>query len=317
MSEEPLRVLFADDDEASRVLLRVLLEFVDGVEIVGEARDGLEAVELAQETRPQLVILDVRMPRLDGLAAAEVLLAANPGIELVVHTSEPDSERLRQAERLGIRISDKADPEGLVRQVEAAAADAAETPSAQNRIHTAVLAALFGSAPGQALLVSTPADEIVFYNQAAADFLHWPFPPQPKRLSDAYDGPRVVAPRGRWHDLHERRVGRALSTRRPTSEQVMTIERDGALVQIAVRAAPLFDANGELIGVASYFNTPEDDLDVALRQTLSRRLPRQQADGGTTDGDGSGPTAEVADDEGRSAASRRQPERRSTHGRSC
>ncbi len=72
---------------------------------------------MAEKTQPHLVILDVRMPYLDGIAVAEALLAANPAVELIAHTSEPDSERLREAEPLGIHVNDQADPDGLLRQV--------------------------------------------------------------------------------------------------------------------------------------------------------------------------------------------------------
>ncbi len=121
VAQEPLRVVFADDDDATRMLLRVLLSLVDGIEVVGEATNGHEAILVARETEPHLVILDLNMPQLDGMTAAEALLTANPNLQLVIHTAEPKSRRLRDADRLGIHINDKADPAGLIQRLEAAA----------------------------------------------------------------------------------------------------------------------------------------------------------------------------------------------------
>jgi CheY-like chemotaxis protein len=73
MSERP-RVLIADDETVIRLDLRDLLERA-GLDVCGEARDGVEAVELARSEQPDLAILDVKMPRLDGVGAARVILA--------------------------------------------------------------------------------------------------------------------------------------------------------------------------------------------------------------------------------------------------
>jgi two-component system, LytTR family, response regulator len=69
----PRRVLVADDEAPARALLRELVAARPGLELVGEAADGLEAVELAREQRPDLLFLDVQMPRLDGFEVLELL----------------------------------------------------------------------------------------------------------------------------------------------------------------------------------------------------------------------------------------------------
>ncbi|WP_210491392.1 response regulator transcription factor [Patulibacter sp. SYSU D01012] len=76
--ERPIRVLIADDQAIVRGGFRVLLESEPDVEVVGEAEDGLQAVALARRRRADLVLMDVRMPRMDGLEATRAL--AGPGV---------------------------------------------------------------------------------------------------------------------------------------------------------------------------------------------------------------------------------------------
>ena len=81
-----IRVLLADDDVLMRSGLRMLLEASSGIEIVGEAGDGLEAVAMAEALRPDVVLMDIRMPNLDGIEATARIVAAQ---------GEPDTTQLR------------------------------------------------------------------------------------------------------------------------------------------------------------------------------------------------------------------------------
>jgi DNA-binding NarL/FixJ family response regulator len=78
------RVLVVDDAEDLRMLLRLRIEARDGLTVVGEAADGVAAVELASELQPDLVLLDLAMPRMDGLEALPLIRAAVPGVRVVV-----------------------------------------------------------------------------------------------------------------------------------------------------------------------------------------------------------------------------------------
>lgn len=75
--ERPLRVLIADDQDLVRSGFRLILLSYDGIDVVGEARDGLEAVELAQRLAPDVVLMDIRMPRMNGIDATRDI-KANP-----------------------------------------------------------------------------------------------------------------------------------------------------------------------------------------------------------------------------------------------
>jgi DNA-binding NarL/FixJ family response regulator len=82
----PLRLLIADDLARTRRALRALLAVHPGFEVVGEAVDGEEAVAAVERLRPDLVVLDVRMPRLDGIGATARIKARWPAVRVVAHS---------------------------------------------------------------------------------------------------------------------------------------------------------------------------------------------------------------------------------------
>jgi DNA-binding NarL/FixJ family response regulator len=81
-----VRLLIADDRSRTRRALRAMLAAHAGFEVVGEASDGEEALARVEELRPELVVLDVRMPRLDGIAATVQIKARWPTTRVVVHS---------------------------------------------------------------------------------------------------------------------------------------------------------------------------------------------------------------------------------------
>jgi len=78
---EQIRVLVVDDDALVRAGLTMLLAGVDDIEIVGEASDGSEVEHAVAEHQPDVVLMDIRMPRMDGLAATEIVRARDPSPE--------------------------------------------------------------------------------------------------------------------------------------------------------------------------------------------------------------------------------------------
>jgi DNA-binding NarL/FixJ family response regulator len=94
-------VLLADDQELVRSGFRLILELADGIEIVGEAADGREAVRLAKELQPDVVLMDVRMPELDGIEATRQLRQAGVEARVLVLTTFDLDEYVYAAVRAG------------------------------------------------------------------------------------------------------------------------------------------------------------------------------------------------------------------------
>src|SRR5918999_408607 len=120
-----LRVLIADDQAMVRAGFRMILEAEVDMEVVGEAKDGEEALSAARRTRPDVVVMDVRMPRLDGVAATRRLLAeAAPQPHVVIVTTFDDDENLYEALRAGAGgfLLKNAPPEQLIEAVRTVAA---------------------------------------------------------------------------------------------------------------------------------------------------------------------------------------------------
>ena len=87
MTPPPVRVLLVDDDDLMRAGLRAVLSSDEAIEVVGEAGDGRDAVHRTARLRPELVLMDVRMPNLDGIAATREILAASPEVKVVILTT--------------------------------------------------------------------------------------------------------------------------------------------------------------------------------------------------------------------------------------
>lgn len=99
MRGTPVRVLIVDDQEPFRVAARLVVESTDGFEVVGEAGSGEESVEMARELDPDLVLMDVNLPGIDGLDATRQILGAGDAVVvLLLSTYEEDEYAPRAAE---------------------------------------------------------------------------------------------------------------------------------------------------------------------------------------------------------------------------
>jgi DNA-binding NarL/FixJ family response regulator len=136
-----IRVLLADDQKLIRAGFRVLLEAVGGVEVVAEAVNGEQAVDLAKRERADVVLMDIRMPEVDGLEATRRIAADDDlaGVKVIILTTFESDEYVYQALRAGASgfLVKDTDPEELIRAVQVVArGDALLSPSVTRRLIT-------------------------------------------------------------------------------------------------------------------------------------------------------------------------------------
>jgi DNA-binding NarL/FixJ family response regulator len=119
-----IRVLLVDDHQLLRDSLKSLLAAHVGIDVVGTAADGAEALEVAAKSQPDVVLMDLSMPRIGGVEATRLLLKQQPGVQVVILTSSPDQELIFDSVRagaVGYLLKDAA-PEAVVAAVRSAAA---------------------------------------------------------------------------------------------------------------------------------------------------------------------------------------------------
>lgn len=139
-----IRVLVADDQALVRAGVRMLLQATGDMEVVGEAEDGAEAVRLSERHLPDVILMDLRMPRVDGLEAIKRVLAGRPGARIVVLTTFAEDGNVYAALRagaVGFLVKDD-EPERMVDAVRrAAAGEQLLAPSVLRRVVERFLAA--------------------------------------------------------------------------------------------------------------------------------------------------------------------------------
>jgi DNA-binding NarL/FixJ family response regulator len=132
-----VRVLLADDQELVRAGFRMILETQADLEVAGEAGDGVEAVAATRRLRPDVILMDIRMPNQDGLEATHQIVAAGSGSRVVILTTFDLDEYVYQALTAGASgfLLKNAPPEQLITAVRVAAAgDALLAPSITRRV---------------------------------------------------------------------------------------------------------------------------------------------------------------------------------------
>jgi DNA-binding NarL/FixJ family response regulator len=147
----PLRVLVAEDQKVVRDGLVLLLGMLPGIEVAGAAVDGDDAVRQALEVEPDVVLMDLHMPRCDGIEATRRLVRAQPGVHIVVLTSYSDDESVLAALHAGARgfLTKDAGAADILQAVSAVSeGKALLDPGIQRRLVEAVLSRGMPGGPG-------------------------------------------------------------------------------------------------------------------------------------------------------------------------
>ena len=158
-----IRVLVADDQSLVRAGFKALLDARDDIEVVGEAADGAGAVELARKLRPDVILMDIRMPGVDGLEATRRIAADEDlaGVKVIILTTFESDEYVFQAIRCGasgflVKDTEPADLLQAVRVV--ARGDALLSPSVTRRLITDLATRPAGPAPAATKALSALTD---------------------------------------------------------------------------------------------------------------------------------------------------------------
>ena len=161
----PIRVLLVDDDHLMRAGLRAVLSSDDSVEVVGEASDGREAIERARRLRPHVVLMDLRMPRLDGVAATRELLAVAPEAKVLVVTTFEEDDDIFGSLSAGASgfLLKRTRPEDLIEGIRTVAAgEALLSPSVTRRVVDRMARQpVVGAAPDERIAELTPRERDV------------------------------------------------------------------------------------------------------------------------------------------------------------
>ena len=137
MSAHKVRVLIADDDDLMRAGLRAVFSSDETIDVVGEAGDGRGAIIRARELRPDVVLMDVRMPNLDGIAATRDVLAVSPELKVIILTTFEQDDYIFGALRAGASgfLLKRTRPEDLIAAIHTVAAgDSLLSPSVTRKV---------------------------------------------------------------------------------------------------------------------------------------------------------------------------------------
>ncbi|HEX2288303.1 MAG TPA: response regulator transcription factor [Gaiellaceae bacterium] len=137
MTDDRVRVLLVDDDDLMRAGLRSVLSSDDTIEVAGEAGDGGEALDRVRETQPHVVLMDIRMPGVDGISATREVLAGSVDVKVVVLTTFEDDDYIFEALSAGASgfLLKRTKPEELISAIHAIAeGDSLLSPSVTRRV---------------------------------------------------------------------------------------------------------------------------------------------------------------------------------------
>jgi DNA-binding NarL/FixJ family response regulator len=166
---ETVRVLLVDDDDLMRAGLRSVLASDETIEVVGEAGDGRAAIDEIAVRKPHVVLMDVRMPDLDGISATREVLAASSEVKVVVLTTFEQDDYIFDALNAGASgfLLKRTKPEELIGAIHTVAdGDSLLSPSVTRRVINRMAAQPLPAVPGARLDVLTPREQEVLESMA-------------------------------------------------------------------------------------------------------------------------------------------------------
>jgi DNA-binding NarL/FixJ family response regulator len=137
MTDEPVRVLLVDDDDLMRAGLKAVLSSDDAIEVVGEADDGRAALDQVRDLSPDVVLMDVRMPDLDGISATREVLESSPEVKVMILTTFEQDDYIFGALNAGASgfLLKRTSPEELIAGIHTVAVgDSLLSPSVTRRV---------------------------------------------------------------------------------------------------------------------------------------------------------------------------------------
>ena len=161
---ETIRLLIADDHLIIRQGLRLILETQEGFDLVGEAEDGIQALKLAEELKPDVILMDLRMPNMDGITAIERLQQEQPTIAVVILTTFNEDELMMRGLRAGAKgfLLKDTDRTTLFDTIKAAArGETLLKPEILTRLLTRIEVGSTKEQPGSVLALSEREEEVL------------------------------------------------------------------------------------------------------------------------------------------------------------
>ena len=161
MTDRTIRVLIADDQRVVRDGLAMLVGLIDDIDVIATAGDGVEALEHAEREHPDVVLMDLRMPRMEGAAATRAIRASLPDTQVLILTTYADDESLFPALEAGARgyLTKDASAEEIEHAIRAVAAGQTHLdPRVQQRLLNAALQARPAGVPQQLADELTPRE---------------------------------------------------------------------------------------------------------------------------------------------------------------
>jgi DNA-binding NarL/FixJ family response regulator len=164
VTDRRVRVLLVDDDDLMRAGLKSVLSSDETIEVVGEAGDGRAALDEIRKLRPDLVLMDIRMPELDGISATREVLAVEPSVKVVVLTTFEEDDYIFEALSAGASgfLLKRTKPEELIAAIHTVAAgDSLLSPSVTRRVIDRMATQLPAALSGARLEALTPREREV------------------------------------------------------------------------------------------------------------------------------------------------------------